>query len=211
MGIIQKEIEQGLSTAFEIMSGSRPWSDLFIKHTFFTKDYKYYMSVISASKTEDQHKLWSGWVESRLRLLVQKLERAPAIIHARPYVKSFERRHRCTNDEQLRLVQDGSLQYLAPKDTKATEAEDSTKSRDEPNAEKVEGDAAAATQNGGGADPQSEVNGKPAEPTVTEVFTTTQYIGLELDPGACKSILDFRATPSSKLADRDTTVTLLTS
>ncbi|KAL2202006.1 Poly(A) polymerase [Sarocladium strictum] len=159
MGIIQKEIERGLDLTLEIMEGKRPWSDMFIKHTFFTKDYKYYMSVISASKTEEHQKIWSGWIESRVRLLVSKLERAPGILHARPFVKSFERRHKCTSDEQLRLVQDGSLDFLAAR-----------KKDDEPT-DKPNTDEATAKTN----------DGETTNADI-EVFTTTQYIGLELNP-----------------------------
>lgn len=199
MGIIQKEIERGLDLTLEIMEGKRPWSDMFIKHTFFTKDYKYYMSVISASKTEEHQKIWSGWIESRVRLLVSKLERAPGILHARPFVKSFERRHKCTSDEQLRLVQDGSLDFLTArkKDDELVDKPDTDEA-----AEKNDG-AATATANGEGAVKPGEgqrggvedgtanttdannisTNGKETTNADIEVFTTTQYIGLELNPG----------------------------
>lgn len=210
MGIIQQEIERALDLTMEIMEGKRPWSDMFIKHTFFTKDYKYYMSVISASKTEEHQKIWSGWIESRVRLLVSKLERAPGILHARPFVKSFERRHRCTS-EQLHLVQDGSLDFLAPpkKESEPDEAAESTsktavdasgeKSGDGASIVKENGDAPVKDEgeqgNGATADRPAEAsdaaaqsNGTDSSPPLMEVFTTTQYIGLELNPGMFYSL-----------------------
>lgn len=124
MSVILDEIRRGLDVTLQIMENKRPWSDLFVKHTFFTKDHKYFMAVISASRLEEPYKLWTGWVESRVRLLVGKLERAPCIVRARPFVKSFERRHLCKNDEEIRKVQEGSMDYLVPpKDPNAPQAE----------------------------------------------------------------------------------------
>lgn len=183
MGVIQKEIDRGLDITLAIMSGNRPWSDMFTKHTFFTKDYKYYMSVISASKTEEQHRIWAGWVESRARLLVAKLERAPGILHARPFVKSFERRHKCKSDEELRLVQDGSLDFLAPPEEEQT---DSVVKQEAASA-KAEAEQDNSTPQVDGSNGTTQTNGDAAQPSITNVITTTQYIGLELDPGMSRS------------------------
>ena len=94
------------------MVGRRPWSDLFQKHTFFTSDYKYYMTVVTASRSKEDHKIWSGFVESKVRLLVQRVEAHASISLARPFNKGYERRHMCRSREELEKVQDGSLQYV---------------------------------------------------------------------------------------------------
>ncbi|KAF4637899.1 hypothetical protein G7Y89_g191 [Cudoniella acicularis] len=65
MAVIHRELKRGGDIAEKIMSGKAPWKDLFVKHTFFTNGYKYYLSVISASTTEEAQLVWSGWVESK--------------------------------------------------------------------------------------------------------------------------------------------------
>ncbi|KAJ0315352.1 hypothetical protein COL5a_012009 [Colletotrichum fioriniae] len=66
MTVIQQELGRGCDITDNIMLGKSPWSDLFVKHTFFTKGYKYYISVITASTDKEAHKIWSGYVESKV-------------------------------------------------------------------------------------------------------------------------------------------------
>lgn len=66
LSIIKRELERASEMAQQIIDKRLPWKDLFAKHTFFTSDYKYYISVISASKVKDDQKLWSGLVESKV-------------------------------------------------------------------------------------------------------------------------------------------------
>jgi poly(A) polymerase len=44
MAIINRELKRALQISESIMVGKRPWSDLFVKHTFFTAGYKYLSS-----------------------------------------------------------------------------------------------------------------------------------------------------------------------
>ncbi|KIE00395.1 Poly(A) polymerase, partial [Metarhizium majus ARSEF 297] len=159
MAIINRELRRGLEISESIMVGKRPWSDLFVKHTFFTSDYKYYISVISASKSKEAHNVWSGYVESKVRMLVQKLEQHPSIALAHAFNKGYERRHQCKDDSEIAQVQDGSLDFLIKggEDCQATAKLESEEPKHD------------ATENG---DTESK---RP-----TEVFTTTHYIGLEL-------------------------------
>jgi poly(A) polymerase len=113
MTVIQRELERGFEITEKIVTGKRPWSDLFVKHTFFTSGYKYYISVIATSKTEDAHKIWSGYVESKVRMLVQKLEQHPSIALAHAFNKGYERRHKCRTSEEILQVQEGSMEFLA--------------------------------------------------------------------------------------------------
>lgn len=159
MTIIKRELQRGLDLSESIMVGKRHWSDLFVKHTFFTSGYKYYISVISASKTKETHKIWSGYVESKVRMLVQKLEQHPSIALAHAFNKGYDRQHRCRDDNEIVQVQDGSLEFLVEED----------KIKEEPLIKPdPDGDA--------GADDSHAVS-------LTNVFTTTHYIGLELVEG----------------------------
>ncbi|KAH7313263.1 Poly(A) polymerase central domain-containing protein [Stachybotrys elegans] len=158
MTVINRELRRGLEISESIMMGKRAWSDLFVKHTFFTSGYKYYISVISASKTKEAHKTWSGYVESKVRMLVQKLEQHPSIALAHAFNKGYERKHRCNDDSAIEQVQDGNLDFVIPADEAITDATT--------NGEANNGDEGASKALG------------------TIVYTTTHYIGLELSGGA---------------------------
>ncbi|PTB35404.1 uncharacterized protein TrAFT101_011281 [Trichoderma asperellum] len=159
MTIIQRELRRGLEISEQIMVGKRPWSDLFVKHTFFTQGYRYYISVVSASKDKEAHKVWSGYVESKVRMLVQKLEQHSSIALAHAFNKGYDRRHLCKNDHEIEQVQEGSLEFVIKDEGK-----------DQPSEEKA---------------PNPEEKEDSSESTSpVEVFTTTHYIGLELEEGA---------------------------
>jgi poly(A) polymerase len=156
MTIIQRELHRGGDLTDKIMLGKGPWSDLFVKHTFFTSDYKYYISVITASKSKDAHKTWSGYVESKVRVLVQGLERHQSIALAHAFNKGYDRKHRCQTDEEVHLVQDGSLSFVHKDDGGATKLSE---------------------------DGQTVLMDEKSQSAPVEVFTTTHYIGLELNAG----------------------------
>ncbi|KAM3450936.1 hypothetical protein MY3296_005712 [Beauveria thailandica] len=161
MTIIKRELQRGLEITEQVMVGKQSWNDLFVKHTFFTTGYKYYISVVSASKAKDAHKLWSGYIESKVRMLVQKLEQHPHIALAHPFVKGYSRRHLCKDETQIELVQEGSLDFVVSDD--------------------VQLDGESSELN----DEQKEAaEGEAKKQTSSEVFTTTHYIGLELEEGA---------------------------
>ncbi|KAJ4410183.1 polynucleotide adenylyltransferase [Didymella pomorum] len=95
-----------------IVDGGRPWKDLFTKHTFFTKDHKYYLSVVAASKTEKAHSTFSGLVQSKFRLLCKNIEDGQCGIEiARPWMKGIHRVHRYTNDEEANQIIQGETKY----------------------------------------------------------------------------------------------------
>ncbi|EMG46355.1 PAPALPHA Poly(A) polymerase PAPalpha [Candida maltosa Xu316] len=87
--VILSELGRGSLILNEINSGTKSWSDLFERHDFFHK-YKFYLCVVAATvDTAEEHKKWSGFVESRLRQLVLKLEVTEGVEFAHPYVKEF--------------------------------------------------------------------------------------------------------------------------
>lgn len=157
MSIINRELQRGLEISESIMVGKQPWNCLFAKHTFFTSDYKYYISVIAASKSKEAHKIWSGYVESKVRMLVQKLEQHPSVALAQAFNKGYDRRHQCKEDSEVAQVQDGSLDFL----------EKELGSSQTPIATGTYTTSAESTE----------------RTTPTDVFTTTHYIGLKLNEG----------------------------
>lgn len=113
----QKVILNEFVRSAEIMSqinlGKKTWADLFERHKFFHQ-YKFYLCIVAATKgaSQEEHLKWSGMVESKLRLLVQKLEVTDGIQLAHPYVKEFNAVYKCSNDDQaLEVINNyGTLQ-----------------------------------------------------------------------------------------------------
>ncbi|CCE64176.1 hypothetical protein TPHA_0G03360 [Tetrapisispora phaffii CBS 4417] len=102
--VILKEFERGMKITNDIFSNKLTWNDLFKKHTFFY-DYKFYLTITTATKgTDEDHLKWSGLVESKVRLLILKLEALPGITLTHPYVKPFETSYAYSNDEDAKMI-----------------------------------------------------------------------------------------------------------
>ena len=87
--IILKELERGNDIVQKIFENKLQWKDLFQRHTFFTADHKYYLNVVVSSSNKEAKKSWSGLVESKVRILVMKLEEQADMIElARPFTKA---------------------------------------------------------------------------------------------------------------------------
>ncbi|OTA95121.1 hypothetical protein M434DRAFT_69908 [Hypoxylon sp. CO27-5] len=167
MTIIQRELERGFDLTTKIRDGKLQWKDLFDKHTFFTADHRYYLAVIATSTTKEAHKIWSGFVESKVRVLVGDLERVSSISIARPFNKGYERVHRVKNDQETEEVQNGSLAYRIQDD----DSDDDSKVNKENGVE-------VKTEN-------AKIENIPQAPSLgSKIYTTTHYVGLELAEGA---------------------------
>jgi len=95
-----------------IQAGKKSWADLFQRHTFFTQDYKYYLSVVATATTKDAHDSFHGLVGSKVRSLAKSIEEnVSGGPKARTYVQGFERVHQCANDEEIERVRQGILDY----------------------------------------------------------------------------------------------------
>jgi len=165
MAVLQKELKRGGDIADRVMAGKAKWKDLFEKHNFFTTSYKYYLCIITASTTKDMQTTWSGWVESKVRLIVGRLTEQTSVAIAHPFNKGFNRAHRCRTEEQVEAVKGGSLEYYA---------------KDMGTATTGHGLAAGGMVKDGTSNGEEE-NG---DDKITMVYTTTHYIGLELHEGA---------------------------
>lgn len=84
----------------EISVGKKEWSDLLARHDFFFR-YKFYLCIVASTKgSAEDHLKWSGMVESKLRILVQKLEATEGIVIAHPYFKTFEDNYVCKDADE---------------------------------------------------------------------------------------------------------------
>lgn len=164
--IITRELKRGGNITDQIMMKKGQWKDLFVKHTFFTQGYKYYLQVVSASTTKEAQSIWSGLVESKVRLLVVALEGHESIALAHPFNKGFERVHLCKSEDAIEKAKTGSLEFQIkeiPTEISHPEA--------------VEASSTANEETVNGAEATTKAN----EPTI--VYTTTHYIGLETREG----------------------------
>lgn len=87
--IITSELERGARIMNDISNGTKLWSVLFERHKFFFC-YKFYLCIVVATTSgAEEHLRWSGFVESKLRHLVLKLEITEGVELAHPYTKTF--------------------------------------------------------------------------------------------------------------------------
>ncbi|GFF59171.1 poly(A) polymerase pla1 [Aspergillus udagawae] len=177
--VILRELQRGGDIVDKIFLKQLTWNDLFARHSFFTQDYKYYLSITASSRTKEAESVWSGLVESKIRHLVGALDRKPTIAVAHPFPKGFERVHIVSNEEEADAVKNGSTKYQ-DKGTK-------TETTDERNDAVHEAAALSGVENAE-VEPVGE---KSANGDSHIIYTTTYYIGLELkplEPGASRSL-----------------------
>ncbi|KAK8435717.1 poly(A) polymerase Pap [Phyllosticta citricarpa] len=179
--VIQRELERARTLSTEILDGKKRWKDLFERHTFFTQDFKYYLSIVAASNDKEAQDNWSSSVESKVRKLVGLIEQSPAedIELAQPFNKGFKRVHHCKNDEENEKVLQGSVEFVVK-----------TGTTNESNGllQDIGAQGAANKLDLDNTAPEGENNNGTGEDAggsdTMIVYTTTFYIGIELKPGA---------------------------
>lgn len=62
----------------EIYEGKAAWTKLFEPVNFFSR-YKHFIALLSTAKTQEDHLIWCGLVESKIRHLIGNFERNPAV------------------------------------------------------------------------------------------------------------------------------------
>ncbi|KAF1749861.1 hypothetical protein GCK72_016406 [Caenorhabditis remanei] len=81
MQVIRTEICEGLEICRDISEGKCGWDALFKEVNFFSR-YKHYIALLMAAPNEEEELNYGGFLESRIRLLVQSLERNQDIVIA---------------------------------------------------------------------------------------------------------------------------------
>lgn len=179
--IICREMERAFEIVEKIFSKQLRWKDLFSRHSFFTDGYKYYLGVIAASRSREAQLTWSGLVESKVRLLVSLLEHVESIELAHPFVKGFDRVHRCRTEEEVERILQGDLRFHAKRvQTESTDLVHGHQPDRDPN-----GNTPAPPQNGGAPDSNGDDAGNGFRYTI---YTTTFYIGIEIAQDGTKQL-----------------------
>ncbi|CAZ81688.1 unnamed protein product [Tuber melanosporum] len=161
--IIIREMKHAAEIMDGIMVGNLSWDKLFERHSFFTNGYRYYLSVVAAAKDKDTLLGWSGLVESKLRHLVMKLEILETIKLAHPFNKGFDNVHFCETEEEAIRIANGEIKAIDNQVGVKTVVTD-----------------LKAEQNG-------DVEKKEDE-SKFKVYTTTYYVGLEINTEISKHI-----------------------
>ncbi|POS70356.1 Poly(A) polymerase pla1 [Diaporthe helianthi] len=198
--IIQKELEDFAQVVDQIMIGKLPWKSLFVKHTFFSQDYKYYIMVNAASTTKENSNIWGGFVESKIRLLVQNLERHSSVELARPFNKGYERKHRTVHGmDEWNAILDGSFKYIVKDGDDADDKSKTESGNDAAKGEPTSQTEVKKEEAGDGAEVKGEEDEGPKD-----VFTSTHYIGIKLREGAKSLDLSYEVNEfKAKLYDWD--------
>ena len=108
-----------------------------------------------------------------MRLLVSNLELQESIKVARPFNKGFERVHRCKDEDEIELVISGNLNFQA----KDIQTETTDSSHDPKHIAAAEGGADDMKMPYGSGEIAAQ------SPESFTIYTTTYYIGIELDQG----------------------------
>jgi poly(A) polymerase len=86
--VMKDEFERGFEFAKEAELGKGLWEDIFDETDFFVR-YGHYLEVEVSADNHEDHLKWSAFVESKIRLLVAKLEYADVSMNIHPFPKSF--------------------------------------------------------------------------------------------------------------------------
>lgn len=89
LAVMTAEFARGSDIMLKIEQGLATWSDLFARSDFFNR-YRHFFQILAVSESPEEHRVWAGFVESKVRILMNKLELEPNIAVAPPFTETFE-------------------------------------------------------------------------------------------------------------------------
>lgn len=89
LSVMTAEFARGSEMMMKIEQGICTWKDLFARSDFFSR-YRHFFQIIAVSESSENHRVWSGFVESKIRILMNKLEMEANIAVAPPFAEAFE-------------------------------------------------------------------------------------------------------------------------
>lgn len=175
--VLMQEMERGEEIVKAIYDQGQPWRNLFQRHNFFTDAYRHYISVITASKTKEAQQAWSGLVESKVKWLINGIERSDAksVDLVQPFNKGFKRVHECKNADDVEKTLEGNLDCQVEEIKTETEQTGDIQAAAQMDTDGKEVPAEVPTTNG-------TESAKSEESQM--IWTTTFYMGIGLKKGA---------------------------
>lgn len=76
--VLTSEFQEALNITLEVMTGTATWDKLFAEVNFFSK-YKHFLVLRCMSDNNEDHVVFTGLVESKIRILIGNLERNVAV------------------------------------------------------------------------------------------------------------------------------------
>jgi poly(A) polymerase len=86
--IMRDEFNRGVECFRAAELGQGKWEDIFNETDFFVR-YSHYLEIEVTAETEADHQVWNGFIESRIRYLINQLERSGVSMNLHPFPKSF--------------------------------------------------------------------------------------------------------------------------
>eukprot|EP01018_Ginkgo_biloba_P015217 Gb_22641 [translate_table: standard] len=88
--IMTQEFKRGKHICDQVEMRKTEWESLFEPHPFF-QAYKHYLQIEICANDDDNLRNWKGWVESRIRLLILKIEKNTlGQLHCHPHPRYFK-------------------------------------------------------------------------------------------------------------------------
>lgn len=97
--IMMDEFLRASQIVDSIMTGARPWKDLFQPIDFFCM-YNHYLQITASSKSHKTQLQWAGLIESKIRQLVLQLELLEPLELAHSFMHGIEKVHYCLSKEE---------------------------------------------------------------------------------------------------------------
>lgn len=120
LSLMMCEFQRGGEVLMRIEQGTANWSDLFEKSDFFYRN-RFFFQLVASCESGENFRMWTKFVESRVRHLVAKLEIEANISSAPPYPEGFEKIVEATNlEEALRIHKHGETIPDSPHESKKT-------------------------------------------------------------------------------------------
>lgn len=95
------EFRRGAEIMARIERGTESWPALFEDSDFFSR-FKHFVQVIASARSPEAYRVWAGFMESRVRILVAKFELDEDIQSAPPFPHGFEATVAEDTDEAVR-------------------------------------------------------------------------------------------------------------
>ncbi|PVU85428.1 hypothetical protein BB559_003529 [Furculomyces boomerangus] len=104
--IMTAEFKRGVEILDKIIDNQCEWKELFAKYNFFSR-YKHYLHVVVSTNDPESQLKVHGFVESKLRHLVMKLENVEHVVLAHPFVGSLDQTFMCENEDVATKIKTG--------------------------------------------------------------------------------------------------------